>query len=92
MEGECYAPTYVQVCNERNDKILRIFHTSALLFVRIFETVFEMQRSLELDRTKYDAVSSVLLIDLLIEFTNFHPENLQRLPRSVDATKSKWWQ
>lgn len=92
MEGECYAPTYVQVCNERNDKILRIFHTSALLFVRIFETVFGMLRSLELDRTKYDAVSSVLLIDLLIEFTNFHPENLQRLPRSVDATKSKWWQ
>lgn len=59
---------------------------------RIFETAFRMLKSLELDRAKYDAVSSVLLIDLLIEFTNFHSENLQRLPRSVDATKSKWWQ
>lgn len=52
MEGECYAPTYVQICNERNDRILRVFHTSALLFVRIFETVFRMLKSLELDRTK----------------------------------------
>lgn len=87
MESECYAPTYVQVCNERNDKILRVFRTSTLLFVRIFETVLRMLKNLELDRTKYDAVSSVLLIDLLIEFANFYPENLQRLPRSVDATK-----
>lgn len=87
MEGECYAPTYVQVCNERNDKILRVFRISTLLFVRIFETVHRMLKNLELDRTKYDTVSSVLLIDLLIEFANFYPENLQRLPRSVDATK-----